>query len=321
VTGLGSEAVLRALRRLKPDAVAYLPGFPLNEVVRKLEEGDQPFEVIPVASEFDAVGLVVGLAQSGGFGAAVLKDKGVYVAAQLLAEEGDWPGLLIVGLDADGRGSYTCSVELPDVVREWKLRVEVPGTQEEVEDAIVRAAKTSRKEHRLACVILTEDLLLSSRPPSGEAQVEPTGEAGWEELLRALEFYDSVALVVGKGVLGDVSGDLPAVTSSLGNEWKEVNRLKETLKEAGLKVRVYCTKHASKFLPGIPPTGVNTGNTVREDVLFLVGASFDAFAVRFESDFVVSVNPDPDAYAHRIADARFVMTLSDFVRELRERLR
>ncbi len=321
MSGLGSAEVLGALRRVKPDAVAYLPGFPLNEVVRRLEEGDHPFEVVPVASEFDAVGLVIGLAQSGGFGAAVLKDKGVYVAAQLLAEEGDWPGLLIVGLDADGRGSYTCSVELPRVVREWKLRVEVPESQREIEDAVVRAAEAAREEHRLACVILTEDLLLSSRPPADVARVEPTGEGDWDELLRALEFYESAALVLGKGILGDVSGDLPAVTSSLGDERGEVDRLREALEGAGLEVRVYCTKHASKFLPGIPPTGVNTGNTVREDVLFLVGASFDAFAVRFESDFVVSVNPDPDAYAHRIADARFVMTLSEFVRGLRERLR
>jgi len=317
---IGSHEVIRALHDLEPDVVAYLPGFPLNEVVRVLEEGDHPFEVVPVASEFDAVGIVIGLAQANGYGVAVFKDKGAYVAAQLLAEEGDWPGLLIIGLDADGRGSYTCSVELPDVLRDLKLRVKIPETQDDIYETILDAAESSRDEHRLACVILTEDLLLSSHPP-GEPEVEPTGEADWDELLRAIDFYDTVAVVVGKGVLGDISRDLPAFTSSLNNERDALNRLVEILEGLGLDVRLYCTKHASKFLPGIPPTGVNTGNVVEEELLVLVGASYDTFAVDFRSDFVVSVNPDPDAYAHRVADARFVMTLSDFVRELEYRLR
>ncbi|WP_456481371.1 hypothetical protein [Methanopyrus sp.] len=318
---VGSREVVRALHDLEPDVVAYLPGFPLNEVVRVLEEDDHPFEVVPVASEFDAVGIVIGLAQSGGYGVAVLKDKGVYVAAQLLAEEGDWPGLLIVGLDADGRGSYTCSVELPDVLRDLKLRVEIPETQDEIREVVLKAAEFSREEHRLACVILTEDLLLSSHPPADSPNVEPTGEADWDEFLRAVDFYDTAAVVVGKGVLGDVSGDLPAFTSSLGDERYALNDLLEILDDAGLDVNLYCTKHASKFLPGVPPTGVNTGNVIEEDLLILVGTSYDTFAVDFRSDFVVSVNPDPDAYAHRIADARFVMRLSDFVRELGRRLR
>ncbi|WP_457614470.1 hypothetical protein [Methanopyrus sp.] len=316
---VGSYEVIRALHDLEPDIVAYLPGFPLNEVVRALEEDYHPFEVIPVASEFDAVGIVIGLAQADGYGVAVLKDKGAYVAAQLLAEEGDWPGLLIIGLDADGRGSYTCSVELPDVLRDLKLRVEIPETQEDIYGTILNAAEHSREEHRLACVILTEDLLLSSHPP-GEPGVEPTDEADWDELFRAIDTYDTAALVIGKGILGDISGDLPAFTSSLGDERDALDRLVEILVGSGLDVRLYCTKHASKFLPGIPPTGVNTGNIVEEDLLILVGASYDTFAVDFRSDFVASINPDPDAYAHSIADARFVMTLSDFVRELGRRL-
>ncbi|WP_457619611.1 hypothetical protein [Methanopyrus sp.] len=316
---VGSYEVVRALHDLEPDVVAYLPGFPLNEVVRALEEDDHPFEVVPVASEFDAVGIVIGLAQADGYGVAVLKDKGAYVAAQLLAEEGDWPGLLIIGLDADGRGSYTCSVELPDVLRDLKLRVETPETQDDVYETILDAAESSRDEHRLACVVLTEDLLLSSHPP-GEPEVEPTGEADWDELLRAIDTYDTAAVVVGKGILGDISGDLPAFTSSLGDERDALDRLVEILEGSGLDVRLYCTKHASKFLPGIPPTGVNTGNIVGEELLILVGASYDTFAVDFRSDFVVSINPDPDAYAHSIADTRFVMTLSDFVREFERRL-
>ncbi len=317
---IGSYEVIRALHNLEPDAVAYLPGFPLNEVVRELEEGDHPFEVIPVASEFDAVGIVIGLAQTNGYGVAVLKDKGAYVAAQFLAEEGDWPGLLIIGLDADGRGSYTCSVELPDVLRDLKLRVEIPETQDDIYETILDAAESSEDEHRLACVVLTEDLLLSSHPP-GKPEVEPTGEADWDELLRAISLYDTVAVVVGKGVLGDISGNLPAFTSSLNDERDALNRLVKILEGLGLDVRLYCTKHASKFLPGIPPTGVNTGNVVEEELLILIGASYDTFAVDFRSDFVVSVNPDPDAYAHRVADARFVMTLSDFVHELEYRFR
>ncbi len=319
----GSEVLVEEISDLEPDLVAYLPGFPMNDVVRALEEGRvRAGVVLPVASEFDAVGAVVGVAQAGGYGVAVLKDKGAYVAAQLLAEEGDHPGLLLIGLDADGRGSYTCSVELPRVLEEWKLGVHVPRSVDEIPTTVETAVEASVNEHRLHCVILTEDLLLTSGEPRG---FEPEGEApreeDWEELLRALEAYGEAVLVVGKGVLGDVSGDLPAVVSSTGGEIEHVWELKGMLEALGMDVEVVCTKHASKFLPGVPPSGINVGREAEAELVFLIGASYDVFAATPRADFVVSVNPDPDAYAHAVADVSFKVELGEFVEGLRERLR
>ncbi len=318
----GSEEILRAISRLEPDLAAYLPGFPMNEVVRGLEEGQvDAGMILPVASEFDAVGAVIGVSQAGGYGVAVLKDKGAYVAAQLLAEEGDHPGLLLIGLDADGRGSYTCSVELPEVLKEWKLGVHVPSSVNEIVGTVEKAAEASVEEHRIHCVVLTEDILLTTgRPGSFNPEGCEPSEGDWEELERALDAYDDVVIVIGKGVLGDVSEDLPAVTSSTGHQLDRVWELKGLLEGMGLNVRMVCTKHASKFLPGVPSSGINVGREAKADLVFLVGASYDVFAATPDADFVVSVNPDPDAYAHSVADVSFEVTVSEFVEALRERL-
>lgn len=331
----GNELIVEALREAKPDLVTVLPGFPLNQAQNAIIAGALGREVVVVnvASELDAVGIAIGAAQAGKRACAVIKDKGVNVAYQLIAEEAATPVVLIVGLDVDGRGSYVSSVHLPRVLEETGVINVIPRSLKELYEAVRGAFDEAFRSHRMVAVHVTEDLAMqgassldvdvigAAPPPTPSPRVEDVREA-----VRALRLAESVAIVVGKGCLGleRVRHGMPAWPSVLGEGCMgEVWELAEELRRRGVKVELYCTKPASVFpeTRGLKPTGANVGGVVRADVVLLLGVSFDMFAVKLDGDYVVSVNVDPLAASMTIADLPIMGDVKEALRMMISELR
>ncbi len=312
----GNELVVDALREVKPAVVTVLPGFPLNQAQNLIIAGalGEDVAVLNVATEADAVGIAIGAAQAGKKACAVIKDKGVNVAYQLIAEEVATPVVLVVGLDVDGRGSYVGSPHLPRVLEETGVINLIPMRHAEIYEAVKKSFEIAWREHRMVAVYVTEDLAMHGVSSEeldviGEIAPEPPEPKleDLEEAARALKLASSVALVVGKGCLGveTVKMGLPAWPSILGDgALEEVWGLADALKQRGTEVRVFCTKPASVFpqTKGMIPTGINTGNFVEAEVVVLAGVSYDMFGVKFNADYVISINVDLLAASMAIAD-------------------
>ncbi|RLF07428.1 MAG: hypothetical protein DRJ69_07150, partial [Thermoprotei archaeon] len=247
----GNEVIVEALREVKPALVTVLPGFPLNQAQNAIIAGALGGDVVVVnvASELDAVGIAIGAAQAGRKACAVIKDKGVNVAYQLIAEEAATPVVLIVGLDVDGRGSYVGSVHLPKVLEETGIINVIPRSLRALYHAVKGAFEEAFRSHRMVAVHVTEDLAMQGAssmdievigdtpPPSPSPRVEDVKEA-----VRALRLAEGVAIVVGKGCLGleRVKRGMPAWPSVLGEGCMgEVWELVEELRRRGVKVELY----------------------------------------------------------------------------------
>ncbi len=313
---VGNELIVDALREVKPDVVCVLPGFPLNPAQNAIIGGALgEIPVVNVSNESDAIGIVIGAGQAGKVGCAVIKDKGVSVAFQLITEELSTPGVIIVGLDVDGRGSYCSSAMLPEILEKAGVLNFVPMNQREIPEKIKEAFAKSRESYRLAAVYITEDLAMQgvSDPAMksiGEYSIAPgdPDPAMIEEAVQILRSCKLAAIVVGKGALGErnVKRDLPAWPSAFGDDATfEILELKKILeKKYSVKTELYSTRHAAEFpqTRGMKPTGINSGVFVDTEVLVMVGMSYDMFAVKFRAECVISINVDPLAVSIVMAD-------------------
>ncbi|MFQ6050867.1 MAG: hypothetical protein ACE5K4_04170 [Candidatus Hydrothermarchaeota archaeon] len=332
---VGNDIIVDTLKEIKPDVVTLLPGYPLNSAQNAIMDGalgpDVP--VLFVSNEADAVGIIIGAGQCGKKGCAVIKDKGVNVAYQLITEEVGTPGVIIVGLDIDGRGSYVCTASLPTVLKESGVITYVPRSIAELSGSIKKAFEDTIIKHRLVAVIITEDLAMQGATsldlnvigdrPFVPGDVDPSRI---EEAVEYLKMADSVAIIIGKGVVGAERArrGLPGWPSVLGEESvTEVRELARILKEKYNKeVGLYCTRHASEFpeTEGFISTGLSSGVFVEAEVTFMVGMSWDLFAVKFETECLISINLDPLAASIEMADVPLVGSAKRALQEINAKL-
>ncbi len=332
---VGNDIIVDTLKEIKPDVVTLLPGYPLNSAQNAIMEGalgdDVP--VLFVSNEADAVGIVIGAGQCGKKGCAVIKDKGVNVAYQFITEEVGTPGVMIVGLDIDGRGSYVCTASLPTILEESGVITYIPKNRAELSDTINKAFEETFSKHRLAAVIVTEDIVMQG---ASSLDLEVIGEHPFvpgdadpskvEEAVEYLKMADSVAIIVGKGVVGadKARRGLPGWPSVLGAEsLTEVRELARILREKYNKeVGLYCTRHASEFpeTEGFISTGVSSGVFVEAEAVVMVGLSWDLFAVKFETECLISINLDPLAASIEMADVPLVGSAKRTLQEINAKL-
>lgn len=155
-------AAARAIERLNPDLVAYMPSNVVAPIVTYLQ--DRPISLLVIAREEEAVGIVAGAALAGKIGVIVMQDNGFGNALTALAT---FPvayhlPMLIVANTRGGLGEYnsmihTISQAAPSMLSAVDIPVFYLDRTHPIadwEDTVFEAGRHAAMTHRPVVVLM-----------------------------------------------------------------------------------------------------------------------------------------------------------------------